>query len=412
MKLTDEEIAMLNGEHGEVMRVALKMQVEVGEYFGAEDMVKISSVHASGDVEELGLAGVEYLEQVARSGARCAVKAVTDPRGYAFEPRCTLKQLETTKEIETRTVAAFEKIGLLNCSNCIVYQTTLQPYFGEHVAWGDTGSVIYANSVFGARSNYESGPAALAASLTGRVPRYGFHLDECRKANVVVHVEDQPKELADWGALGCCVGRQLNGYWDVPVFEGLTSKPDSDALKHLGAALASYGSAAMFHIVGVTPEARSLEAAMSTQREIRHLQVPEGALDSVYHGWSGDFTEADLVVFSAPQLSLFEIVSIAEALEGKKVHPTVKLIVTTNSQIAASTEQLGIRARLEASGAELIAGVCFYLMTPRQLSELNGFSRLVTNSAKLANIMAGQGYQVKFRRFDDCIRAATLGTLA
>ncbi len=138
---------------------------------------------------------------------------------------------------------------------CINYQTIMPAVRGEHMAYGDTGVVIYSNSVLGARSNFEGGPSALAAGLTGRTPRYGFHLPEQRRATLLLRVDYTPRELHDWGALGGIVGRIAGDYWQVPALLGIDRVPTSDELKHFGAALASYGSVALFHMVGITPEA-------------------------------------------------------------------------------------------------------------------------------------------------------------
>src|SRR5438045_3806876 len=120
---------------------------------------------------------------------------------------------------------------------------------------GDTGVVIYSNSVFGARSNFEGGPSALAAGLTGRTPRYGYHLDANRRATRRFRLDATPRDLSEWGALGGIVGRECGSYWEVPLIEGIAEAPGSDALKHFGAAMASYGSTALFHMPGVTAEA-------------------------------------------------------------------------------------------------------------------------------------------------------------
>lgn len=121
------------------------------------------------------------------------------------------------------------------------------------MAWGDTGTVIYANSILGARSNFESGPAAFAAALTGRTPAYGFHLDEHRKGSVLVNVGAPMRNLADWGAVGKIVGEKHQNYFAVPVFERVDGSPTSDDLKHLGDSLASHGSMGMYHMVGGHP---------------------------------------------------------------------------------------------------------------------------------------------------------------
>src|SRR5258707_10610239 len=166
-------------------------------------------------------------------------------------------------DLERRTIGALEALGVLMTNTCINYQTIMPPLMGEHVAYGDTGVVIYCNSVCGARSNFEGGPSALAAALTGRTPRYGYHLEERRRATLVVNVGFTPRELNDWGALGGIVGRLAGDYWQVPAIVGIENAPGSDALKHFGAALASYGSVALFHMAGITPEARRLDHVLA-----------------------------------------------------------------------------------------------------------------------------------------------------
>src|SRR6185312_8523534 len=161
--------------------------------------------------------------------------------------------------LERRAIAAFEGLGVMLTDTCINYQTIRPATRGEHVAFGDTGVVIYSNSVCGARSNFEGGPSALSAGLTGRTPRYGYHLDDKRMATLIVQVSDTPKELNEWGALGGIVGRLAGDYWQVPVVVGLDRVPGSDEMKHFGAAAASYGSLALFHMAGITPEAQRLE---------------------------------------------------------------------------------------------------------------------------------------------------------
>ena len=193
-------------------------------------------------------------------------------------------------------------MGARRCDTCINYQTVDSPLYGEHLAWGDTGTVIYANSVAGARSNFEAGPAAMAAAITGRVPRYGLHLSEHRRATVRVEVRDRPAQRSDWGALGCLIGRRVNDYWKVPALVGSGLRPSADDLKHLGAAMASYGSVGMFHLVGVTPEARTEAEAFGGMEPVESFMVNPGDIEGVYLGFQANAEKPDLVVFSAPQL--------------------------------------------------------------------------------------------------------------
>src|SRR5437870_5518958 len=183
-------------------------------------------------------------------------------------------------DLERRAIAAFEALGVLMTDTCINYQTIMPPVRGEHVAYGDTGVVIYSNSVCGARSNFEGGPSALSAGLTGRTPRYGYHLDAHRRATVIIDVTFAPRELADWGALGGVVGRLAGDYWQVPVLTGIERIPGSDELKHFGAALASYGSVALFHIAGITPEAQRLEDVADPGQSLRRHTVGEAEIQA------------------------------------------------------------------------------------------------------------------------------------
>src|ERR1700691_2124433 len=258
MRLNDEERAMLAGEAGEPRHWAIAHQIAVGDFFDAADLVPVSQAHIMADTESLGEAGVGFLESLGaapEAQRRVRVPTLTDPRGLDFAVYKRLGQTEAMATLEARATAGLRAFGVLMTDTCINYQTVLPAVRGEHLAMGDTGVAIYSNSVFGARSNFEGGPSALAAGLTGRTPRYGYHLDECRRATRRFRVGATPGDLSEWGALGGIVGRECGSYWEVPLIEGIDAPPGSDALKHFGAAMASYGSVAMFHMAGVTPEA-------------------------------------------------------------------------------------------------------------------------------------------------------------
>src|SRR5256886_11216576 len=192
------------------------------------------------DTESLGESGVAWLEKLAaeKSGDRTVrIPTITDPRGTDFTKAKQLGQADWMVELERRAVAAFVKLGVSMTDTCINQQTVVPATRGEHVAFGDTGVVIYSNSVCGARSNFEGGPSALAAGLTSRTPRYGYHLDACRCATRRFRVAAIPRDLSQWGALGGIVGEACGSYWEVPVIEGIEAGPSSDALKHFGTSL-------------------------------------------------------------------------------------------------------------------------------------------------------------------------------
>jgi predicted aconitase len=310
-------------------------------------------------------------------------------------------------DLERRAIAAFETLGVLMTDTCINYQTIMPPVRGEHCAYGDTGVVIYCNSVCGARSNFEGGPSALSAGLTGRTPRYGYHLDERRRATLTIQVGWTPRELNDWGALGGIVGRLAGDYWQVPVILGLDRVPGSDEMKHFGAALASYGSVALFHMAGITPEAQRLGDVIEEGTALRTHDVCEADIRAFQASYAKAIDAVDLVVFSAPQLSLVEMQRLAGLLDGRCA--SIPLLVVTSPQVKPDADRLGITARIETAGGTVLAGMCFYQSYAREMAEANGWKRLATNSAKLTNIIGGYGYRPALLSMAACVDAACAG---
>ncbi|MCW5605058.1 MAG: aconitase X catalytic domain-containing protein [Burkholderiales bacterium] len=410
MQLTAEEKKMLRGERGRAAKEALELQIEVGKFFGARRFVPVSNVHMMGDIEVMGDAGKSFLERMAKIGAKCARNTTTNARCFDFDHVAKLGQDAGEAKKEKELIACLRGMNVITADTCINYQTLYQPHKGEHVAWGDTGTVIYANSVFGARSNFESGPAALAAAITGRVPEYGFHLDRHRRGTIQVNLRTDLADFADWGAVGRIVGSAHQDYFAVPVFNGVKRRPSSDQLKHLGASLASYGSMGMFHMVGVTPEAPTLKAAFGGNRPKAVINITAKDIERVYASYDARGNPLDLVVFSGPQQSLFEMKILADLLDGKKVKAGGRLFITTSNGVKSQAKMLGYLDRIEAAGATVLEGVCFYILQNiAQIREQNGWSNLVTSSAKLANIIGAHKFNAILRRTPECIDIAVTG---
>jgi predicted aconitase len=414
MQLTDEEQAMLAGAFGEPRRWAIAHQIAVGEFFDAADLVPVAQAHIMADTESLGEAGIGFLESLAaapKAERQVRVPTLTDPRGLDVEAYKRLGQTEAMRVLEARAIVALRAFGVLMTDTCINYQTIMPPVRGEHLAMGDTGVVIYANSVFGARSNFEGGPSALAAALTGRTPRYAYHLDEYRRATRRFRLATMPRDLSEWGALGGIVGRACGSYWEVPLIEGvveiLAEAPGSDALKHFGAAMASYGSTALFHIPGITPEAIAEPAGLTGRRAPETIGRAQIEAFVASYGAVGD--KVDVVVFAAPQLSLVEMAAVADALDGRQVHGATTLLVTTSPEIKHAADRMGLTTRIEAAGAIVAAGICFYQSYAGEMAETNGWKRLMTNSAKLVNIIGGYGYRPTLASLEHCVDSAVAG---
>ena len=409
MRLNSEEKAMLAGDMGPVPRAAIEHQVKVGTFFGAKDFVPVTQAHIMADTESLGAHNVKWLEGLASEtkGRRTVrIPTITDPRGTDFTKSKQLGQADWMVELERRAVAAFVKLGVSMTDTCINYQTIQAPTRGEHVAMGDTGVVIYSNSVCGARSNFEGGPSALSAGLTGRTPRYGFHLDAQRRATLHVRTKYTPESLNDWGALGGVIGRLAGDYWNVPVIEGIDRAPTSDELKHFGAAMASFGSVALFHLIGITPEASRLSDVAG--KRMRKHTVGRKEVKALQSSYAVD-TRVDVVVFSAPQLSIYELRMLAALCDGKKFK--VPMLAVTSPQVKPDSDRFGYTRRIEAAGGTVYAGMCFYQSYAREIAEANGWKRLATNSAKMVNILGGYGYVPMLASMEQCVEAAQTGVL-
>jgi hypothetical protein len=412
MRLTDEEQAMRAGAFGPLRQWAIEHQTKVGDYLGAADFVPVVQAHIMADTESLGVAGVEWLERWAalpEAQRRVRIPTITDPRGTDFTATAKLKHQPWMLDLERRAIAAFEALGILMTDTCINYQTIMPPVRGEHCAYGDTGVAIYCNSVCAARSNFEGGPSALSAAMTGRTPRYGYHLDARRQATLVVELGWTPCDLSDWGLLGGVVGRLAGDYWQVPVLVGIERVPSSDEMKHFGAALASFGSVALFHMAGVTPEAMRIKDVAPAGAALPKHRVTEADVRALQARYAADEGAVDVVVFSAPQLSLIEMQTLSGLLDGRRA--AVPLFAVTSPQIKPDCDRFGITGKIEAAGGTVLSGMCFYQSYAREMAEANGWQRLATNSAKLTNILGGYGYKPTLLSMAECVDAACAGRL-
>jgi hypothetical protein len=405
LKLTAAEQEMLEG--GGPIALALREQIAVGEFFGAERMVEVRNAHFMGDPEVFGESGLEYLNRLMSSGARCAIPTTRNASCVDLESAHTIWQRQDLMEQERTARKLLAGLGVMAVNTCIGYQTLYQPQLGEHVAWGDTGTVAYANSVLGARTNYEAGAASLLAGITGRTPEYGFHLDGHRKARYVVRVDADLSDRSHWGALGAIVGTRYRGYDNVVAIDLAehVRAPDTDDLKHLAAAIASYGSMAMFHVVGVTPEAPTLEAALGGTEPAEVSEFTPRDLDAFMGGPDGEVPS--VVVFTAPQLSLNEIRDLAALIEGRTVVDGTTLIVTTSRPVYIEAERQGFVEIIATAGGVFVQDTCWYLMDPAAQRQANGWSTLATNSAKLANIVRAHGYAPTVLTARECVLAST-----
>lgn len=390
MYLTDEETRMLNGEKGEAVRKAMEILVALGESFEAERLVPISNVHMAGSsvlvAEE---AGTRFVEDIRKKGGKFVTKVTTNPTAVDPTQWEAIGIPESDSVLQTRLTAAYAGMGANSCNTCIPYLVGNSPRFGEHMAWGESSAVVYANSVCGARTNREGGPSGLASALTGRTPEYGFHLKKNRYGKFLVKVETQLRDMTDYGTLGYFTGK-IAGQ-DTPVFTGVPTDPTLEQLKALSAALASSGSVSMFHAVGVTPEAPTLDAAFGGGQPEKVLVFGDAEKAQAEAALNREPTDhVDWILVGCPNASVEEIREVAEALEGRKVHQDVSLWVTTAGAMYAMAERNGYIKTIQDAGGVVVRETCPFLARSRVIAPKKGYKTLTTNSAKMAFYAPGQ----------------------
>lgn len=411
MYLTEEETAMLDGDKGPAVRQAMEILVALGESFGAQRLLTINNVHMAGSsvlvAEE---AGTRFVEDVRKNGGKFITTVTTNPTAVDPDKWKAIGIPESDSILQTRLTDAYAGMGANSCNTCIPYFVGNSPRFGEHMAWGESSAVVYANSVCGARTNREGGPSGLASALTGRTPEYGFHLKENRYGKILVKVEAALNDMTDYGTLGYFAGR-IAGQ-DTPVFTGIPSNPTLEQLKALSAALASSGAVSMFHAVGVTPEAPTVEEAFNGKEPEQVLVFDEAAKAKAEAALNKEPSDhVDWILVGCPNATVQEIREVAEALEGgKKVAPGVALWVTTANAMYAMADRMGYIKTIEDAGGVVVRETCPFLARSRVIAPTKGYKTLTTNSAKMAFYAPGQfGLPTHYGNLQRVMKAAIDG---
>lgn len=410
MDLTDEETAMLNGDRGPAVTKAMQILVALGESFGAERLVPVNNVHMAGSsvlvAEE---AGTRFVEDIRKQGGNFVTRVTTNPTAVDPTQWKEIGIPESDSVLQTRLSDAYAGMGANACNTCIPYLVGNMPRFGEHMAWGESSAVVFANSVCGARTNREGGPSGLASALTGRTPDCGFHLKKNRYGKFLIKVETPLRDMTDYGTLGFFAGK-IAGQ-DTPVFTGMPSEPTLEALKALSAALASSGSVSMFHAVGITPEAPTLEEAFGGREPEKVLVFGDAEKEKAEAALNKEPSDhVDWILVGCPNASVQEIREVAEALQGKKVHKDVALWVTTAGAMYAMAERNGYIRTIKEAGGVVVRETCPFLARSRVIAPNKGYKTLTTNSAKMAFYAPGHfGLPTHYGNLDRVMQAAIAG---
>lgn len=408
LTLTNYDRQLLDGSRGPAAQLAMRILVRMGEVLGAAAMMDITGAHIDSALY-MGEATLEFAERLAGLGAKVVVPTTLNVSGADEAHWREWPVPPEWAERAMRQMRAYAAMGCAPTWTCAPYQAGAAPQFGQQVAWGESNAIAFANSVLGARTERYPDLLDICAALTGRVPAFGLHLDENRAAQLVVRLSGVPLALqgADefYSVLGHLLGELAGSR--VAALAGLEVQPTEDQLKALGAAAASSGSVALFHIVGVTPEAPTLEAACRGRAPQEEIEVDLARLRAAWRELSttpGD--GLDMVALGSPHFSAAEFGALAPLLEGVKSHPSVRFLVTTSRAAAALAERAGALRALRDFGGDLTVDTCL-LTTPMLPADVR---TIMTNSAKYAYYAPGMlGVQIVFGSLADCVRSAVAG---
>lgn len=420
VKLTCYEQDLLNGKYGKDKQKAMEFIVEYALALGAEKLIEIKSVtgglgSSKNILEDLKQNNYDiekiFCEYKLNSSEKVEVTKVCVPTATLInllDPHKT-KELHISDDVKKYCNINEEYVKKLEMQclyTCAPYLSGFIPMYGEHLAWMESSAVVMANSVFGARTNTESLESTGAASLVGRIPYWGLHIKENRYATYHIHIKTKIDSEFDYGLLGYCIGEIVQE--KIPVITGLEKRPSFEELKHFGAALAASGGVELYHIVGVTPEADTLDEALGYKQPNNYIEIEENNLENVYkkiNSPSNDL-KVDFIVIGCPHASLTQVAEIVDKIKNKKININVKMWILIPYSIKGLCDRQGYTEIIQNFGAELLTDIC-----PAIAGLLpNNVKNIATNSIKQAYYLTNlMNCNCWYGTLNNCISGAISG---
>jgi predicted aconitase len=421
MILADDEKAMLAGAGGVAKQKAMELLVRYAEALGAERFVDTKNIAGVPGSSTLFLQ--KYFEERSGDGGFEAVfsfydldagEIVSVPQaegncchlqgGMDLAHWAELGMSHEAMEHQRQDEAALARHGVRIMKTCTPYLAGNLPAKGEHCAWMESSAVVYCNSVIGARTNTEGRESTSAAMLTGKIPDWGLHRDEGRRATHRVLVHVPVESVMDWGMLGYFIGGTVGE--EIPVVTGAVSQADPLRHKHFGAATASSGGVEMYHIVGVTPEAPSLEQALGGREPVVTIEYGAAERRRVYEALNANVrdTNVDYVMLGCPHASIEQFREVARLLDGRTIK--THLWMFTSRAVKTVADMSGFTKTIEDAGALVMTDTCSSIAR----AVPKGTKVAAVDSAKQVHYLpAMTGVQAWFGTTEDCIRAALTG---
>jgi len=397
---------LLGGVHGASAAFAMRLLVRFAEAVDARAFLDIEAAHVDGCLYH-GRASLDFAERMIELGGKVRVPTTLNVGSVdLIHPELFRGAKEHAKN-GARLMRAHVELGCAPTFTCAPYQTAYRPRFGAQIAWGESNAIVFANSVIGARTNRYGDFIDLCCAMTGRAPAYGLHLTENRAARALVEIVSVPE---DWDnerlavAVGHTIGRSCGGL--IPAIVGLAGAMSEDDLKALGAAAASSGAVALFHVVGRTPEAPDLETACGGLTPELCLELTAEDLREAARTLSNlaDGAPLGVVSLGTPHFSIAEFARLMPLLDGPR--PLTDIFVNCSRATLDELRKRSWEAPLRAAGVTLVADTCVYvsaLIKP-------GVGAIMTNSGKCAYYAPGNlGVEVAYGSLADCVASARAG---
>jgi predicted aconitase len=408
LRLEPHDERMLSGAEGEAARTAMRIVVAMAEIAGAERLVDVASAHVDGCLYH-GQVSLDFAERLVDGGANVRVPTTLNVGGVDLLHPDLYRGDRDRARAARRLMDLYVEMGCRPTWTCAPYQLDARPAFGEHVAWAESNAIVFANSVLGARTDRYGDFIDICAAITGRAPYAGLHVTEDRRGQVVFQLRGVPDRLlledTFYPVLGHLIGMETGTL--VPVIDGLPDGVTEDQLKAIGAAAASSGSVGLFHAVGVTPEAPTLDDALQGGEAQRVIDVTPAlvarARDSLTTGADGRLAAVSV---GTPHFSPAELERLVGLLDGTRVADGIEFYVSTGRSVLAEAESRGWVEACEQAGVTFVVDTCTYV-TP--ILRASG-GVVMTNSGKWAYYAPGNlGVDVVFGSLEECVRSAAEG---
>ena len=423
MTLTDGEKAMLDGACGPGKQKAMELLVRYAEALGAERFVDTNNVAGVPGSSSLFLQN--YYKQHAGNGDYETIYSLYDldsdvvvpvPKASSYcchlqggmDPELWPAQGMSREAYEhfREDEAAVASHGIQLLKTCTPYLAGNVPVKGEHCAWMESSAVVFLNSVIGARTNTEGRESTSAATITGKIPDWGFHRDEYRYGTHAIEVEVPVESVMDWGMFGYFVGQAVEE--NIPVITGACGQPNLIRHKHFGAAAASSGGVEMYHIVGSTPEAATREMAFGPRKPVATIKYGPAERRAVYErlNSNGSRSDVDFVMLGCPHYSIEQLWEVARLLDGKKISDRCRLWIFTSRAVKSTADLNGYTKTIQDAGGLLMTDTCSAIAR----AVPPGTRVVALDSAKQSHYLpAIMGIEAWFGTTEDCIRAALTG---